>query len=139
MAYKRKTWHEKLQNGRSPKIETVDEKFADVPAGSKLLIPTPQLISDYIKKIPPGVHVTLQQMRKDLAADYHAEYTCPVTSGIFLRIVAEAAYEDYTAGKPEAEITPFWRMVDSKMKLAKKISFDPNFIALRRSAEALKF
>ena len=92
MAYKRKTWHEKLHNGHPDKVEIVERKFADVPEGASMYIATPEIVDAYIKHIPEGVHTSLQQMRKDLAAEHNAEYCCPITSGIFLRIVAEAAY-----------------------------------------------
>ncbi len=35
--------------------------------------------------------------------------TCPLTTGIFLRIAAEAAGEDDGSGK--TRITPYWRVV----------------------------
>jgi hypothetical protein len=67
-------------------------------------------------------------MRKDLAAEYKAQYTCPVTSGIFLRIVAENAYEEYQKGKPVSKITPFWRMLDRKSPALKKLTFGTAFV-----------
>src|SRR6202012_2844941 len=93
MAYKRKTWQEKLHNGAQPKVEVTDKKMADVPGGATLFIPTPEIVDAYIRNIPAGTNTSLQQMRKDLAAANNAEYSCPITSGIFLRIAAEAAYE----------------------------------------------
>ena len=87
MAYKRKTWAEKMNPKATFKVEKTDKDFADVPAGSKLLIATPAIVDEYVKNIPEGTATSLQQMRKDLAAEFHADYTCPVTSGIFVRIV----------------------------------------------------
>ena len=39
-------------------------------------------------------------MRDDLAClkQYQADKTCPVTTGIFLRIISEASYEEYDNG-----------------------------------------
>lgn len=139
MAYKRKTWHEKLHNGMPDKIETVDKNFADIPAGATMYIATPEIVDAYIRDIPEGHHVTLQQMRKDLAAEHNAQYCCPVTSGIFLRIVAEAAYEEYEAGKKLSEVTPFWRMIDRKVPAAKKLSFGTDFVLEQRKKEGLAF
>jgi len=139
MAYKRKTWQEKLHNGQKDKVETVDKKFADIPPGASMYIGTPEIIDAYIRQIPEGSHTSLQQMRKDLAAAHGAEYCCPVTSGIFLRIAAEAAYEEYLAGKPIKKITPFWRMIDSKTPVAKKLSFGTDFIKSQRAKEDLPF
>lgn len=135
MPYKRKTWQEKLHNGHPDKVEVTDKKFADVPAGATMYIATPEIVDAYIRNIPKGHNTTLQQMRKDLAAMHNAEYCCPITSGIFLRVVAEAAYEEYTTGKPLSRVTPFWRMIDSKSPTAKKLTFDPAFIDEQRAKE----
>jgi hypothetical protein len=78
-------------------------------------------------------------MRKDLAAEHNAEYCCPITAGIFLRIVAEAAYEEYASGKPLKKITPFWRMIDSKTPAAKKLTFGTDFVREQRKKEGLAY
>jgi hypothetical protein len=92
-----------------------------------MLIATPLIVDKYVRNIPKGSETSLRQMRKDLAAEYHAAYTCPITSGIFLRIVAEVACEEYRQGKPLSKITPFWRMIDSKSPAAKKTHFRVRF------------
>lgn len=137
MAYKRKTWQEKLHNGHPWKVEVVDKKFADIPEGASMLVATPEIVDAYIRNIPVGTQTTLQQMRKDLAAEYNAQYCCPITSGIFLRIVAEAAYEEYKAGKPLKKLTPFWRIIDNKTPMAKKLTFGNEFIKKQRAIEGL--
>jgi hypothetical protein len=139
MAYKRKTWHEKMNTGMEPEVKKVDKKFADIPGGATMLIATPEIVDTYIRNIPEGTRTSLQQMRKDLAAEYHAEYCCPVTSGIFLRIVAEAAHEDHLAGKPLKKITPFWRMMDGKAPVVKKLTFGTGFIKEQCVKEGLSF
>ena len=139
MAYKRKTWQQKLHNGHTYKVEVVDKKFADIPEGSTMLVPTPEIVDAYIRNIPAGVHTSLRQMRKDLAAEYNAQYCCPITSGIFLRIAAEAAYEEYAADKPLKKITPFWRMMDVKAPVLKKLTFGTEFIKEQRAKEGLSF
>jgi hypothetical protein len=133
----KKSWQQKLHNGKELKIEVTEKDFADIPAGSKMLIATPEIVNDYVRQIPEGVHTSLQQMRKDLAAEYHADYTCPVTSGIFLRIAAEAAYEEYLAGKSAGDITAFWRMIDSKSPALKKLSCGKEFVLEQRKKEGL--
>ncbi|MBS1773492.1 MAG: hypothetical protein JST82_11590 [Bacteroidetes bacterium] len=128
MTYKRKTWAEKMKPGMKPHVEKVDKDFADIPAGASMLIATPEIVDAYIRHIPKGSHTSLQQMRKDLAIEYNAEYTCPVTSGIFLRIVAEHAYEEYQKGKSLSNITPFWRILDRKSPSFKKLTFGTAFV-----------
>jgi len=134
----KKTWLQKFNIDRQPEVEITNKKFADIPEGSKMLIATPKVVDDYIRQIPKGHHTSLQQMRKDLAAEFGAEYTCPITSGIFLRIVSELAYEQYQNGTPLKKITPFWRMIDNKAPLAKKLSFGYEFVAEQRKNEGLE-
>ena len=136
-ATKRKSWKEKLNNGRLPHIDISDKEFAGIKAGQKMLIPTPKLIDDYIRQIPKGKSADSATIRKDLAIENGAEVTCPLTTGIFLRIVAEAAYEDFQQGKPIEKITPFWRVIDEKSPTAKKLTFGTGFLKKQREKEAL--
>lgn len=139
MAYKPKTWQQKLHNGISAKVERLEKKFADIPEGATMLVATPAIVDAYIRHIPEGTHTSLLQMRKDLAAEHGAEYTCPLTAGIFLRIAAEAAWEEYNGGKALTEITPFWRMIDRKAPVCKKLTFGTDFIREMRMREGLGF
>lgn len=136
-AYKRKTWSEKLNDGREPHIERSDKDFAGIKAGQKMLIPTPKLLDEYIRQIPKGKAVDSITVRKDLAIEHGAEVTCPLTTGIFLRIVAEAAYEDYQNGKAIGKITPFWRVIDEKSPTAKKLTFGIDFLKEQRRKEGM--
>jgi hypothetical protein len=133
----KKSWLEKFNIDRQPVVEITDKTFADIPAGSKMLIATPRIVDAYIRQIPKGKHTSLQQMRKDLAAEYGAQYSCPITSGIFLRIVSELAYEQYQNGMPLQKITPFWRMIDKNAPLAKKLGFGYDFVAEQRKKEGI--
>ena len=134
---KKKTWIEKRDCNRSFKIKTIDKKFADIPEGSKMFIATPRIIDDYIKHIPYGKSTELSTMRNDLAIEYQADNTCPVTIGIFLRIVSEASYEELKSGKGIEEVTPFWRIVNPKSKLANKLECGAEFINKQREREVI--
>lgn len=136
-AYKRKTWIEKRDLTKEAKVEVLDKDFADMKVGEKMLVATPQIVDAYIRHIPKGKEGSLLQMRKDLAAEYHADKTCPVTSGIFLRIAAEAAYEEYENGKAISKITPFWRIINEKSPAAKKLTFGTAFLLEQRKKEGL--
>jgi hypothetical protein len=133
----KKSWLDKLQEKKEAKVKHIDFKFADIPADSKMYIATPQIIDNYIKQIPEGKKVSVLSMRKDLAIENNAEYTCPVTTGIFLRIVAEANYEKYTQTNSLNDITPFWRIIEPNSALVKKITFGKDFIIEQRKAESL--
>lgn len=135
--YKRKTWQDKMQQGRAAEVKRNNHAFADIPAGANMLIATPLILDAYIRQIPKGQFATIKQIRKDLAVEYKAEYTCPVTTGIFIRIVAEAAYEEYEKGKPLSKITPFWRAMSTKSPSAKKLSFGMGFLLAQQKKEGI--
>ncbi|HMP91747.1 MAG TPA: hypothetical protein PKD90_02685 [Phnomibacter sp.] len=137
MARQRKSWVEKRYLNRQPEVKVLQKAFADIPAGATMLIPTPQMVQEYLEHLATGQQGSLSQMRADLAASNGVQFTCPVTSGIFLRIVAEAAYEEFTLGKPLAEIAPFWRLINGKSPTAKKLSFGVEFLLNQRRAEGL--
>jgi ABC-type uncharacterized transport system ATPase subunit len=124
----KKTWLDKLNEKKEPKIKRIDFDFADIPAGSNMFIATPKLIDEYIQEIGIGKRLDIKTLRKDLAIEHNADYTCPVTTGIFLRIVAEANYEKLQHGKRVEEITPFWRVIEPKSALAKKLTFGQEFL-----------
>ena len=133
----KKTWLEKRDYNKSFKIKTANKRFADIPEGSTIFIPTPQIIDNYINQIPLGHLCDLTKMRNDLATEYQTDKTCPVTSGILLRIVSEASFEEFNLGKKINEITPFWRVVDPKSNLAKKLCCGIDFIEIQRKHEGI--
>jgi len=124
----KKSWLDKLNENKEPKIKRIDIDFADIPAGSNMFIATPKLIDQYINEIGVGKRIDLKTLRKDLAIEHNADYTCPVTTGIFLRIVAEANYEKLHQGIHLQEITPFWRVIEPNSALAKKLTFGQDFL-----------
>tara|TARA_A100001234_G_scaffold136652_1_gene120045 strand:+ start:367 stop:789 length:423 start_codon:yes stop_codon:yes gene_type:complete len=128
-----KSWKEKLNTNKSFVVKKLDKNFSDMKVGQNMLIATPKIIDEYINQIPKGININIKKLRKDLALTYNADTTCPVTTGIFLRIVSEAAYEDLLNG--EKNITPFWRVIDHESKTASKLACGINFIKKRRIKE----
>lgn len=137
--YKRKSWKEKLLVDKKPEVKTIDKKFADIPAGSKMLIPTPIVVDDYIRHIAPGRTSSISKMRRDLALEYGADYTCPITSGIFIRIAAEAAFENYQKEKSISKITPFWRIISPGSPTANKLTFGQGLLRKLQQKENLSW
>jgi hypothetical protein len=74
-----------------------------------MLIPTATEIDSLIRTVKSGELVTTGRIREHLAGKYSADTTCPLVTGIFLWITANAAEEDAQAGK--RRITPYWRVV----------------------------
>ncbi len=133
---KKKTWIDKFNQPREKMIKVLDTNFADMKVGEVMLIATQRILDEYINQVPKSYSVDVKTMRKDLALTHKAEVTCPVTTGIFLRIVSEASYEKIIQG--EKNPTPFWRVVDPQSKLANKLACGPSFIHKMRDLEAIQ-
>lgn len=67
-------------------------------------------------------------MRNELARRNGAQATCPVTTAIFLKVVAEVALADLDEGKPVERVVPFWRVIEPGSKIAKRLSCDDAMI-----------
>jgi len=107
----RKSWREKLENPPVglPKVVKVPPKWQKTMGGENILVPTPLLVDELIRKVTKKKLITVGQIREDLAKKYKADSTCPMTVGIFLRIISEAAEEDRCKGTKL--VTPYWRVV----------------------------
>ena len=128
-----KSWGEKFYSKKDFEIKIINKSFWGHIAGSKMLIPTPLMIQEYINHIELGNISDVETMRNDLAIEYGADFTCPMTTGIFLRTVAEYNYENMS--NKETEICPFWRIIDPNSKLTDKLSFEKQFIIIKRKDE----
>lgn len=106
---RRKTAVQKRDGAAEPVVKLLAEpKSSAFPAG-RMLIPSPNAVAAVINTVPAGRLLTLSALRRSLALTYGADYTCPITTGIFLRIVADAAEEERMHGARST--TPWWRVV----------------------------
>lgn len=128
-----KSWKAKFYLKKELQIKIIQKSFWGQPAGSKMLIPTPLMILEYINHIESGNLSDIALMRNDLAIEHNADFTCPLTTGIFLRIVAE--YNYVKLSQNDSDICPFWRIIDPKSKLSDKLSFHRDFIIEKRMSE----
>ena len=113
----RTTSREKLEKPQKPRVVNVPPKMSRFGKG-KMLIPTPQLIDNLIRRVPKGKLVTVSELRRKLAADFAVDVTCPLTTGIFVRIAAEAAEEDRMNGRKR--ISGYWRVIKADGSLNPK-------------------
>ena len=60
-----------------------------------------------MRKVPKGKLITINEIRQILAKKHKADFGCPITTGIFSWIAANAADEAERGGKKR--ITPYWR------------------------------
>ena len=96
----KKDFNAMMKNNKDmPKIQIVqDEKTIKKYGGTK-------------KKVPKGKLITVGQMRDYLAKQNNADFTDPMTAGIFVNIVAWASYQR------NENITPYWRTLKSDGEL----------------------
>lgn len=133
----RKTWEQKMETPPAPEVFITERAKLGFPEGAKMLISAPKEVREVIAAIPRGSSMTIKDLGQVLAKRHEADVTCPLTTGIFVRIVSEAALDDLDAGKPAEAITPFWRVVGPKDRAASKIRCGPDWIAERRKAEGI--
>ena len=100
---------DKRDHADPPRVEVLTEsKSPNYPVG-KMLISSPRELEAVIHRIPEGRVLTLAALRANLAKAHRADYTCPLTTGIFLRVVGEAAEEERAARG--GDVAPYWRVV----------------------------
>jgi len=134
----RKSWREKLENPPEglPKVVNGPAKWEKRFGGSRVLVPTPLLVDALIRKVRKRKLITVKQIREQLAKDFKADSTCPLTTGIFIRISAETAEEDLRMGRKR--ITPCWRVVKADGSLNPKFPGGVKAQAARLKKEGLK-
>ena len=110
----RQSFVEKRDTAPKPRVKVLEKPGGrQFPAGA-MLIASPLAVQEVVEQIPAGSVLTLSDLREHLALRYSADYTCPLTTGIFLRIVAEAAEE-------EGQAAPYWRVVRDDGRLIDKL------------------
>jgi alkylated DNA nucleotide flippase Atl1 len=109
-----KTWREKLEIDKPRKVVDIPPHMERNIGKGKLLIPTPLDVDEQVRQIPKGRVMTTGELRAELAHKFGADTTCPMCTGMFLRIVAEAS-EERARNK-----TPYWRVISNEGKMNPK-------------------
>ena len=130
------TWAERLAASDGVDIRPVPEGRRGMTPGKAMLYPSARMVQDAIRAVPEGETITPKELRVLLADRYGAEYTCPVTTTMMLRIVAETANEAREGGAAPDEIAPVWRVLDAKASALRKLTFDPAWILEERARES---
>lgn len=102
---KEKNFNEMLNNSKDmPKIQIVaDIKTINKYGGNKMFFAPPITYDEIMRRIPIGKVITTKEIRKYLAEKNNADFTDPMTAGIFINLVAMASEERNT------DLTPYWR------------------------------
>lgn len=125
------SWREKLERVAEHKIVNIPPKMQARFGRGTMLIPKPLDVDALIREVKKGRLVTRKEIGDRLSRDFNTDSTCPITTGIFIRIISETAEEDFEKGKKT--ITPYWRIVGNDGSLNEKF---PG--GMKRQAENLK-
>ena len=114
-----KSWIKKLHKKDLPKIVELDEKLAAKYKAATMVVPSPGEVMEIKEQVPPGKVITVKEIRRRLAEKHGTDTACPLTTGIFIWIAANASREMVEKGMAEKEI-PFWRTLKTKGELVDK-------------------
>lgn len=129
-------WRKRFRGAKPPKRVVLNAGFAGLAPGTTMYVGSPAVIADWIARIPAGETRSVARLRNELARANDAQATCPTTTALFLRVVAEVALADLDRGEPPEAVIPFWRVVDPESPVARRLSCDPARIADLRAREA---
>lgn len=105
---RKKSWSEKLKNSKDlPKVEAISGKMTKRWGTGTVVIPAPIEVDEMMRKVPKGRITTINEIRGALARRHNATIGCPITTGIFAWVAANAAEEERRRGRKR--ITPYWR------------------------------
>lgn len=93
-----------------PKFQTItDEKSIEKYGGSKMYFAPPIDYDKVMRLVPFGKLLTIGIIREYFAKQNGADFTEPITAGIFVSIAAWASYQ-----RSENE-TPYWRTLKANV------------------------
>lgn len=112
----KKDFNAMLRNSKDmPKLVTItDEKSIAKYGGSRMYFAPPMEYDKVMRRVPWGKVITVGQIRELFARQAGADFTDPITAGIFVSIAAWAS-----AQRGEDE-TPYWRTLKANGELNPK-------------------
>ena len=120
----RKKLHDKKD---FPKIKIIPRKLSKSWGKGRFVLPSPLEVNTLMKRVPKGKLTTINEIRRKLAKKYKTTTACPIVTGIFAWISANAAEEDIKDGRKK--VTPYWRTIKSDGKINEKY---PGGISLQK-------
>jgi alkylated DNA nucleotide flippase Atl1 len=113
MPKRKPTWQEKLHDSKGcPKVSPINDKLCKSWGTGTVVIPAPLEVDAYMRQVQEGKVTTINEIRQALAVKHGATIGCPITTGIFAWIAANAAEEQKQEGKTDT--TPYWRTLKVK-------------------------
>jgi hypothetical protein len=134
VAAPKKSWREKLADSKDlPKTGVATGAMSRHWGTGRFVIPAPKEVDALMQQVPAGRVVTINELRAALAARHRVDFACPLTTGIFAWIAAQAAAEAAAAGVQV--ITPYWRTLKNGGELNPKYPGGAEAVAVRLRAE----
>lgn len=112
----KKDFNVMLHDGKDmPKFQTItDEKSIKKYGGNRMYFAPPIDYDKVMKRVPCGKVITVGMIREYFARLNDADFTEPITAGIFVSIAAWASFQ-----RTEDE-TPYWRTLKANGELNAK-------------------
>ena len=102
-------------NKGMPKLQIItDSKSIEKYGGSRMYFAPPIAYEEIMKHIPYGKVITVGKIRDYFAAKNEADFTDPITAGIFVSIAAWASEQRSDS------LTPYWRTLKANGELNSK-------------------
>lgn len=129
----KKSWREKLADKKDlPKVVQLKGHWG---TGS-MIVAAPIEVKELMDRVPQGKLATIKDLRAALARKHGTDIACPLTTGIFSWIAANAAEE--AAAEGQKRITPYWRTLKNKGELNPKYPGGVAGLRARLEAEGHK-
>lgn len=98
-----------------PKLQTItDQKSIEKYGGSTMYFAPPIDYDRMMRQVPPGKVITVGKIREHFAKLNGADFTEPITAGVFVSIAAWASYQR------SGDETPYWRTLKADGELNEK-------------------
>ena len=112
----RKDFNAMLHDSKDmPKIQTItDQKSIEKYGGNRMYFAPPADYDRVMKQVPYGKVITIGKIREYFARLNEADFTEPITAGIFVSIAAWASYQRSN------DETPYWRTLKADGELNPK-------------------
>ena len=112
----KKDFNAMLQDGKDmPKIRIItDKKSIEKYGGNRMFFAPPLDYDCVMRRIPYGKLITVGDIRTHFARENQADFTDPITAGIFVSICAWASFQR------TIDETPYWRTLKTNGELNPK-------------------
>ena len=112
----KKDFNDMLNDSKDmPKMQTItDQKSIEKYGGSRMYFAPPIAYDEVMKKVPYGKVITVGRIREYFAEKSGADFTEPITAGIFVSIAA------WASDQRSEDKTPYWRTLKANGELNAK-------------------